>query len=417
MERVVMGTKLGSRSNFEHDVAISYAGEDREIAGRIAEHLRDKGLSVFYDKFYKSDLWGKELSTWFKGKYGKKSRFVLVLVSRNYPVKDWTDFEFSTAKAEENRRKREFILPVRLDQTILAGLPSDKGYLDFKEVGIEGIARNLVEKVMRATSQKGVDDIFREAFQAWKMEGFLPGTGKVDYFLNNIRELPLDVNTCEFLLRSLTGYYGNLAEKLSVIDRQLIFEASQRMLVTSEAAHNKWHGMRYLVFANAGQAEAYLWDIYRNVGEDIDLRADALGKLWKCASKRGIDESYRVILEERSWQLRQAAAKNIAHGRVRKNTPEVLRRALKDKRYQVRVEAARAVVRLNIHDLASDLIRAFENERSRIGANRLLYYLWYFNKHSDVQAFMKKYDDLPHWFHKTPSDDILADDKNDDLYD
>lgn len=167
---------------FEQDVAISYAREDQKIAGDIAKLLVKKGLTVFYDQFSKSELWGKRLSAWFKQKYGKSSRFVLVLISSHYPVKDWTDFEFSIAKAEENKRKSEFILPVKLDETKLAGLPSDKGYLDFNKEGLNGIIDCLVEKVKIAKSQKSPEGIFKEAYQEWKFEGFLPGDAKAKYF-------------------------------------------------------------------------------------------------------------------------------------------------------------------------------------------------------------------------------------------
>lgn len=96
-----MTKKLNKGKRFEHEVAISYAGEDGEIAEQIAQSLRKNGVSVFYDEFYKEDLWGKRLSTWFRKKYGKSSRFVLALVSHYYPVKDWANFEFSIARAEE----------------------------------------------------------------------------------------------------------------------------------------------------------------------------------------------------------------------------------------------------------------------------------------------------------------------------
>ena len=46
-----MGDSQGNSRKFEHDVAISYAGEDRVVAEQIAEALITRGLSVFYDQF------------------------------------------------------------------------------------------------------------------------------------------------------------------------------------------------------------------------------------------------------------------------------------------------------------------------------------------------------------------------------
>src|SRR5262249_8912654 len=46
-------------SNF--DVAISFAGTERELAEKLAEILRAAGITVFYDNFYPEHLWGKNL--------------------------------------------------------------------------------------------------------------------------------------------------------------------------------------------------------------------------------------------------------------------------------------------------------------------------------------------------------------------
>jgi hypothetical protein len=50
--------------------------------------------------------------------YGPMSKYVIVLVSKNYPKMEWTDFEFQIAKNEWHKRKHEFILPLRIDDTI-----------------------------------------------------------------------------------------------------------------------------------------------------------------------------------------------------------------------------------------------------------------------------------------------------------
>ncbi len=398
----------------DYDVAISYAGEDRYIAENIADALRKKGLSVFYDQFYKSELWGKNLSEWFKKIYGESSRFVLVLISHHYPVKDWTDFEFSIAKEEENKRDGEFILPVRLDETKLVGLPSDKAYLDFNREGLDVIVDCFVEKIKTLTSQKSPKEVFREAYQEWKIEKFLPGDEKVRYFLDNIQEISLDIDTCEFLLRSITGYHQNLQEKLSGIDKQILFDASSRMLDKKESYYTKWRGIRYLVFADPKKAGTCLWNIYKDATEDLGIRVEAFKRLWKCGSEKGIDESYTIALNEPNWKFRQAAIKNIGYSKVRKETSKLLSGALKDKRWEVRTEAAYAIVRLRLDDLVLNLISAMENERSRKGASRILNCLWNFNNHPSVKEFMEKYD-LPKWFYKPPDDHVVWEDQYDEL--
>jgi len=136
-----------SEGKFEYDIALSFAGEDRKLAEEIANALIIEGVKVFYDRFYKSPMWGKKLTSYFQDVYGPKARFVMVLISKHYLIKDWTDFEFSIARGEAKKRKTEFILPIRLDDTKILGIHEDVGYLDLETEGIKGIVDALLEKL------------------------------------------------------------------------------------------------------------------------------------------------------------------------------------------------------------------------------------------------------------------------------
>jgi hypothetical protein len=134
-------------SNFKYDVSISFAGEDRKIVEKISKELIKKGVKVFYDQNHKYKLWGKKLSTYFQDIYGPESKFVIILISKYYPIRDWTDFEFSIVKKEAKNRKTEYILPVRLDNTKILGIHEDIAYLDYKNEGIQGIVEGILEKL------------------------------------------------------------------------------------------------------------------------------------------------------------------------------------------------------------------------------------------------------------------------------
>lgn len=136
-----------SEDEFEYDIALSFAGEDRKIADELARALLIEGVRVFYDKFYKGRMWGKKLTHYFQDVYGPKARFVIVFISKHYPIKDWTDYEFSIARGEAKKRKVEFILPVKLDDTKILGIHEDVGYLDLKSEGVEGIVDAVREKL------------------------------------------------------------------------------------------------------------------------------------------------------------------------------------------------------------------------------------------------------------------------------
>ncbi len=116
---------------FEYDIVLSFAGENRVIANEIAIELKKRDIKLFYDEFSKAELWGKDLTSKFKEIYGSKAKYVVILVSKYYPLKDWTNFEFCIARDESKKRNMEYILPIRLDDELLFGLKETVGYIRY----------------------------------------------------------------------------------------------------------------------------------------------------------------------------------------------------------------------------------------------------------------------------------------------
>lgn len=141
------GMLLESHPTTKFDVAFSFAGEDRVIVKQIAEDLKKHSIIVFYDKFEKNELWGKNLNDYFKSTYAENTRFVIPFISEHYPNKDWTNFEFTIAHAEAKIRDSEFILPVRIDNTPVVGIPSSVAYLDYNNEGKDGIVKAIISKL------------------------------------------------------------------------------------------------------------------------------------------------------------------------------------------------------------------------------------------------------------------------------
>ncbi len=132
-------------SNF--DVAISFAGTERELAEKLAEILRAAGITVFYDNFYPEQLWGKNLTAFLDEIYRKRAKFCVVFVSEEYKERKWTIHELRSAQAKALEQKgEEYILPVKVDDTELDGLPPTVGYVGIS-LGIEKIAELLIKKL------------------------------------------------------------------------------------------------------------------------------------------------------------------------------------------------------------------------------------------------------------------------------
>ena len=129
------------------DVAISFAGSERSFAEALAEKVRNAGFSVFYDNFYPEHLWGKNLTVFFDDIFRKKSRYCVMIVSKEYAARRWTVHEARSAQARAFQEKGgEYILPIKFDGTELDGLLPTIGYLGVDQ-GVEKISEMLISKL------------------------------------------------------------------------------------------------------------------------------------------------------------------------------------------------------------------------------------------------------------------------------
>ncbi|MFI5297228.1 MAG: TIR domain-containing protein [Polyangiales bacterium] len=130
-------------------MALSFAGEDRAHAEGLAERLRGRGIKVFYDRYERATLWGKDLYVHLHDIYSKRARFCVLFVSDSYAKKLWTSHEHKAAQERAFKdHDSEYILPIRVDDTEVPGLPAIVGYLQIGE-GIDEIALLLIEKLGR----------------------------------------------------------------------------------------------------------------------------------------------------------------------------------------------------------------------------------------------------------------------------
>jgi hypothetical protein len=139
--------KRSPQTPTEFDVAISFAGSERQYAQELATILKDAGFSVFYDDFYPEYLWGKNLVDTFDEIFRKRARYCVMFISKEYGERMWTNHERQSAQARALREKgSEYILPIRVDDTELAGMPPTIGYIAL-EKGVRTIADVLMKKL------------------------------------------------------------------------------------------------------------------------------------------------------------------------------------------------------------------------------------------------------------------------------
>ena len=121
------------------DVALSFSGADRAHARKIAEALRENGFTVFYDEWFKADLWGRDLGTYLRDIY-LKARFCIPIISRNYVQGRYPQHEFAVLRERLLLENAGNILPVRLDDSEAPGLSRLIATIDYRIEGPLGIA-------------------------------------------------------------------------------------------------------------------------------------------------------------------------------------------------------------------------------------------------------------------------------------
>jgi hypothetical protein len=149
--------KVKSPQPYDYDVALSFAGEDREYVEAVAESLRSAGVKVFYDLFEKAALWGRNLGDHLSEVYGKRSRFVVMFISKHYHSKSWPTHERQSAQARSIREGAIVLLPARFDDTEIPGLPSTVGYIDLRAMTPEELADVILEKLKTPNTGVGAD--------------------------------------------------------------------------------------------------------------------------------------------------------------------------------------------------------------------------------------------------------------------
>lgn len=138
---------IEQNSTNDYDIAISFAGEDRGVAESIAHKLRSEGVRVFYDSYEKATLWGKDLFEHLNDVYKNKAKYCLMVISNSYKDKQWTNHERKAAQARAFTQNKEYILPLKLDDTEIPGLNETIGYVDYRTSNTDEVVLLLKNKL------------------------------------------------------------------------------------------------------------------------------------------------------------------------------------------------------------------------------------------------------------------------------
>jgi len=146
----------------KYDFALSFAGENRELAQKINELLLENEISVFYDKNEQYRILAENVEDYLAPIYKSEANFVIVLLSKSYPKKVWTKFESDNFKERFGEHK---IIPIwfsdnqqgLFDETYRIGGLTFYIDQDFSNQAF-AIVKILIEKLSEERKKKGAAD-------------------------------------------------------------------------------------------------------------------------------------------------------------------------------------------------------------------------------------------------------------------
>lgn len=240
------------KDHYEYDIGLSFAGEQREFVKRFASELESRGVRVFYDEYEKAGLWGKDLYSHLALIYGELCRYCVLFASAQYADKVWTNHERCSAQARALEENREYILPVRFDDTPIPGLLETIHYVDLSDTSLSELVKFTLEKLGNPQRQNylppvldllcvrlGVDDKTDEqAFVHSQANSFFRALQRMGEEEREVvfslfqyscpADLPENLHISTDLLRRITGRSVPVLKKILGGLRSLGFECTIR---------------------------------------------------------------------------------------------------------------------------------------------------------------------------------------------
>jgi TIR domain-containing protein len=220
-----------------YDVCISFDGGQRSYARRLATALRKAGIRVFYDEFERARLWGTFLLDELGKTYYGEASFCIVLMSKDYFRKMYTDRERRAALLRQAESGSDYIVPIRMDAHPIHESLRGLAYLEH-DVPMRQIVE-LVEKKMAYDSEQRRADVLqllaREKYaealdvsRGWLRQVNYELGAPVDSRLGSV--IGVFVYNAACCLSRLSGRTGSAARQNTMLDEA--FELSRAWLST-----------------------------------------------------------------------------------------------------------------------------------------------------------------------------------------
>lgn len=280
---------------FDYDIALSFAGENREYVEEVANILKAYGVRVFYDKFEEYTLWGKNLIDYLQDIYKNKAKYTVMFISEYYAKKVWTNHERKSMQERAFRELEEYILPARFDETEIPGLYSTVSYIDLNYKTSYEFAKIILQKINYQTKNRW--------FGKWKIDSVAP-CYKGILKITNVNKKSFDFS----LLVVHGSHMGILDEKATIVsqgeakfisdesydkNRKCIINFTKfndTIQIRENLGCDSFHGMRVRYDGDYKLTK----DIFYN---NLELNDILLSRIYKILSKKYFKEFLNCICD------------------------------------------------------------------------------------------------------------------------
>lgn len=142
-------------SEKQYDLAVSFAGEQRDYVARTVAACKALGLKVFYDKDKNNDWWGSNFIREQRAVYGSQTQYFVPFISAEYLAKPVPMDEFSSAMMTAVKQGDGYVLPVLMgDVSVPADLLHPHiHYLNASDFTPDELAKEFERKVSHSKQE------------------------------------------------------------------------------------------------------------------------------------------------------------------------------------------------------------------------------------------------------------------------
>ncbi|CAF1274684.1 unnamed protein product [Adineta steineri] len=175
------------------DVAVSFAGERRDLVRKIADKLCMKinrpnaEERIFYDYYHQAELARPSLDTYLETIYRYQTRLIVVFMCNAYSRKKWCGLESCAISSLSLAGRKDRIMYLSVDGTIIEGLLDTVGYMDISKKSDDDVVDAIYSRLKALDDPLSSSQSSHTSTQQSMLEGVL--SKRIEILRNVLRSI------------------------------------------------------------------------------------------------------------------------------------------------------------------------------------------------------------------------------------